>query len=231
MPPPTCWARSPPERRAALAGWWASRWAPASARPLPWMATWCGRAPVCRRRRNLELSLTRAESSKTRSPPAPSSRATAKRTGQEREVAAIAASAANDPVAAEVFTEIRPQPGRGAARRALHVRSPGDRAGRRHRAFGESLSGRSPGRSSEICAELRVSALGDHAPLVGAGAAWFERNAVPATAQTAATNAGPGRNNKAPRPSLRSLWHGWEASKAQFNDPLNRPRIGSVGCD
>lgn len=116
-----------------------------------------------------------------------------KRTGQEREVAAIAASAANDPVAAETFTEFGRNLG-VALRAVLSTFAP------RVIVLGGGIA-----RSANLflaaaqdevgdLAELRVSALGDHAPLVGAGAAWFQKsNAVPATAQTAATNAGPGQ--------------------------------------
>ncbi len=97
-------------------------------------------------------------------------------TGQEREVAAIAGSAAQDPVAKEVFAEFGTNLGTalrdvlaefrptaivlgGGIARSAHLFLPAAQA-----AIGNF-------------AEFRISSLGDHAPLVGAGAAWFESGA------------------------------------------------------
>jgi glucokinase len=95
------------------------------------------------------------------------------RTGQEREVAAIAGSAASDPVAAEVFSEFGRNLG-VALRTVLNCFEPkvivlGGGIARSAKLF-------LPTAQEEIgnVAELRISALGDRAPLVGAGAAWFE---------------------------------------------------------
>ena len=95
------------------------------------------------------------------------------RTGQEREVVAIARLAATESVAAEVFAEF----GRhlGVALRAV-LAGFGPQVivlgGGIARSAGLFL----PAAQGEIgnMAELRVSALGDNAPLVGAGAAWSE---------------------------------------------------------
>ena len=95
------------------------------------------------------------------------------RTGQEREVAAIAGLAAGEPAAAEVFSEFGRNLG-VALRTVLACFGPGVIAigGGIARSAGLFL----PAAQAEIgdFAELRISALGDHAPLVGAGAAWFE---------------------------------------------------------
>ena len=95
------------------------------------------------------------------------------RTGQEREVAAIAAAATDDPRAAEVFCEFGRNLGM-ALREVLSAFGPqaivlGGGIARSAHLF-------LPAAQGEIgdFAELRISALGDHAPLVGAGAAWFE---------------------------------------------------------
>jgi glucokinase len=96
------------------------------------------------------------------------------RTGEDREVAAIAASAAQDSIAAEVFSNF----GRtmGTALRTVLA------------AFGPQVIvlGGGISRSAHLFLaaaqaelesprmELRVSSLGEMAPLVGAGAAWFE---------------------------------------------------------
>ena len=95
------------------------------------------------------------------------------RAGQDGEVAAIAASAGSDPAAGEVFGEF----GRnlGVALRTV--------LGPFHPAV--IVLGGGIARSAQLflaaaqaeigdMAELRISALGDRAPLVGAGAAWFE---------------------------------------------------------
>jgi len=97
-----------------------------------------------------------------------------KRTGAEREVSAIAASAAGDPVAAEIFTEFGRNLGI-ALRTVLSVFGP------RVIVLGGGIARSAhlflPAAQGEIgnLAELRVSTLGDHAPLVGAGAAWVEK--------------------------------------------------------
>jgi glucokinase len=100
------------------------------------------------------------------------------RTGQDRDVAAIAASAAHDPTAAEVFSEF----GRnlGIALRTVLA------------AFGPQVVvlGGGISRSAHLFlpaaqqqigdfAELLISALGDRAPLIGAGAAWFKNEEGP----------------------------------------------------
>ena len=95
------------------------------------------------------------------------------RTGQQREVAAIAAAAATDTVASEVFAEFGRRLGRamkslftdfgpdvivvgGGIARSAHLFLPFAQ---------EQMKG--------SAVALRVSALGDSAPLVGAGVAWF----------------------------------------------------------
>jgi glucokinase len=94
------------------------------------------------------------------------------RTGQEREVSAIAASAGGDRVAAEVISEFGRNLG-AALREILSLFAPqaivlGGGISRSAHLFLATAQ-------SEMGAcELRISALGDHAPLVGAGAAWFE---------------------------------------------------------
>jgi glucokinase len=95
------------------------------------------------------------------------------RTGGEREVAAIAASAAGDPLAADVFSEFGRNLG-VALREVLSQFGPqaivlgGGIARSAHLflAAAQQEIGEVP--------QLRISSLGDHAPLVGAGAAWFE---------------------------------------------------------
>jgi glucokinase len=96
------------------------------------------------------------------------------RTGRALEVSAIAASAADDPAAEEVFTEFGLR--LGVALRAVLA------------AFGPQavVLGGGISRSAhlflpaaqdqfrDLQIELRVSALFDRAPLVGAGAAWFD---------------------------------------------------------
>ena len=95
------------------------------------------------------------------------------RTGQEREVAAIAASAASEPAAVEVFAEFGRNLG-VALRTVLECFGP------KVIVLGGGIARSAPlflpSAQAEIgsLAELHVSALGDHAPLVGAGAAWFE---------------------------------------------------------
>jgi glucokinase len=96
------------------------------------------------------------------------------RTGEDREVAAIAAAAARDAIAAQVFNDFGHTLG-SALRTVL--------AG-----FGPQVVvlGGGISRSAQLFlhaaqaeletprVELRVSSLGEIAPLVGAGAAWFE---------------------------------------------------------
>ncbi len=95
------------------------------------------------------------------------------RTGQKREVAAIAGLAASESAAAEVFAEF----GRNLG---IALRSVLQCFGPRVIVLGGGIA-RSAGlflaaAQAEVgdFAELRISALGDRAPLVGAGAAWFE---------------------------------------------------------
>ncbi len=95
------------------------------------------------------------------------------RTGIDREVVAIAGSAVREPLAAEVFAEFGRNLGI-ALRTVLGCFAPkvivlGGGIARSANLF-------VPAAQREVgdFAELRVSALGDHAPLVGAGAAWFD---------------------------------------------------------
>jgi glucokinase len=94
-------------------------------------------------------------------------------TGQEREVAAIAASAGQDPIAVQVFSAFGRNLG-VALRDVLAPFAPdavvlGGGIARSAHLF-------LPAAQGEIgtSVQLRISALGDHAALVGAGAAWFE---------------------------------------------------------
>jgi glucokinase len=96
------------------------------------------------------------------------------RTGEDREVAAIAVSAAQDAIAAEVFSEFGHTLGTGL-RTVLAEFSPqvivlGGGISRSAQLF-------LPAAQAELESprvELRVSSLDEIAPLVGAGAAWFE---------------------------------------------------------
>ena len=95
------------------------------------------------------------------------------RTGQEREVAAIAGLAATESAAAGVFSEFGRNLG-VALRTVLGCFEP------RVIVLGGGIARSAPlflpaaqGEIGEL-AELRISALQDRAPLVGAGAAWFE---------------------------------------------------------
>ncbi len=95
------------------------------------------------------------------------------RTGQEQEVAAIASSAHTECVAAEVFAEFGRNLG-VALRAVLAAFGPqvvvlGGGIARSAHLFLEAAQ-----REIGEIPELRISALGDHAPLVGAGAAWLE---------------------------------------------------------
>lgn len=114
------------------------------------------------------------------------------RTGQDREVAAIAAVAARDPVAAEVFSEFGRNLGL-ALRTVLSSFGPlvvvlGGGIARSAHLFLPAAQG-----AMGSLAQLRISALGDDAPLIGAGAAWFENEpAVPAvTPATVGTDRTP----------------------------------------
>ncbi len=95
------------------------------------------------------------------------------RTGQEREVVAIASAAAREPVAAEVFAAFGRNLG-VSLRAVLSTFAPqaivlGGGISRSAALFLAAAQ-------AEIgdFAQLRISALGDEAPLVGAGAAWLE---------------------------------------------------------
>jgi glucokinase len=95
------------------------------------------------------------------------------RTGQEREVVAIATAAVQEPVAAEVFAEF----GRNLGTSLRAVLSP---FAPQAIVLGGGISRSAhlflPAAQAEIgdFAQLRISDLGDEAPLVGAGAAWIE---------------------------------------------------------
>jgi glucokinase len=97
------------------------------------------------------------------------------RTGQVREVAAIAADAGNkDPVAIEVFTEFGVNLG-VALHSVLAVFAPqvivlGGGISRSAQLFLSTAQNQ----FTRFPAELRVSALGGNAPLVGGGAFWFD---------------------------------------------------------
>ncbi|HEY1896006.1 MAG TPA: ROK family protein [Terracidiphilus sp.] len=96
------------------------------------------------------------------------------RTGEDREVAAIAASAAQDAVAAEVFLDFGRTLGT-ALRTVLGAFGPqvivlgGGISRSAHLFLGAAQAELDTPR-----VELRVSLLGESAPLVGAGAAWFQ---------------------------------------------------------
>lgn len=124
------------------------------------------------------------------------------RTGREREVSAIAAAALQgdggqenqeprDPIAAEVFAEFGRNLG-VALRSVLAAFSPrvivlGGGIARSAELFLSEAQG-------EIgnLVQLRVSVLGDQAPLVGAGAAWFENpGPLAPVAESPATHADP----------------------------------------
>ncbi|MFZ0743507.1 MAG: ROK family protein [Terracidiphilus sp.] len=95
------------------------------------------------------------------------------RTGRDLEVAAIAAAAKNDPAAASVFTQFGRQLGL-ALRSLLSAFAPdvvvlGGGISRSSHLFLDAAQDQLKG----LPIELRVSTLGAHAPLVGAGVAWF----------------------------------------------------------
>ena len=114
------------------------------------------------------------------------------RSGEDREVSTIASAANHDPVAAGVFQDF----GRslGTALRAVlapfepEVIVLGGGISRAAQFFLDAAQ-------AELAAlrtELRVSSLGEIAPLVGAGAAWFEaEGGVPSTPEGAITRAVP----------------------------------------
>ena len=95
------------------------------------------------------------------------------RTGQQREVAFIAAAAATDPAASEVFAEFGRHLGR-TLKSLLFPFAPDvvvlgggiSRAAALFLPFAQE-------QLEDVKLTLRVSALGDRAPLVGAGVAWF----------------------------------------------------------
>jgi glucokinase len=100
------------------------------------------------------------------------------RTGEEREVAAIASGANENPAAVEIFTEF----GRrlGVLLRELFSAFAPDVV-----VLGGGIARSAPlflavaqDQVKEIPIELRISALGDPAPLVGAGVAWFADSTV-----------------------------------------------------
>ena len=106
------------------------------------------------------------------------------RTGQEREVVAIASAAAREAVAAEVFAEFGRNLG-VSLRAVLATFAP------QAIVLGGGISRSAPlflpAAQAEIgdFAELRISALGDQAPLVGAGAAWLEAEGLESGVQAA----------------------------------------------
>jgi glucokinase len=96
-------------------------------------------------------------------------------TGKEREVAEIAAGAAQDPAAVEVFQEFGRDLGR-VLRTLLHDFAP------EVVVIGGGISHAAdlflPAAHCElqgVALQLRISVLGDRAPLVGAGVSWFSR--------------------------------------------------------
>ena len=96
------------------------------------------------------------------------------RTGQEREVAAIAAAASTEPAAAEVFNKFGHDLG-VALRTVLSSFAPDViviGGGIAKSAYLFLSAGQDE--LSNLGAQLRISVLGDQAPLVGAGAAWFQ---------------------------------------------------------
>ena len=95
------------------------------------------------------------------------------RTGEEKEVAEIAAGAANDPAAMEVFAEFGRNLGR-VVRIKLHDFAP------EVIVLGGGIAHSSPlflaaaqRELEELKVELRISLLWEKAPLVGAAVAWF----------------------------------------------------------
>lgn len=98
-------------------------------------------------------------------------------TGHEREVAEIAAGAAQDPAAVQVFQEFGRDLGR-VLRGLLHDFAP------EVVVLGGGISHAAPlflpaahRELRGLALQLRISLLGDRAPLVGAGASWFSRTA------------------------------------------------------
>jgi glucokinase len=106
-------------------------------------------------------------------------RAYTSRTGQKRKVIDIAAAAANDPVAVEVFREFGHELGR-ALRQTLALFSPDVVV------FGGGISSAADlflaateYELRDLKLPLRVSTLQDSAPLVGAGFAWPKSISIP----------------------------------------------------
>ena len=110
------------------------------------------------------------------------------RTGQEREVAVIAGSAEQDPVARQVFTGFGRNLG-VALREVLGVFGPdvivlGGGIARSAHLFLAAAQ-----EEMGDFAQVRISALGDRAPLVGAGAAWLRsQQEEPALHQSASAD-------------------------------------------
>jgi glucokinase len=93
--------------------------------------------------------------------------------GVDREVAAIAAGAADDPAAVKVFAEFGRDLGR-ALRSLLNEFAPDAVVLGGGISHGANLFLPAAKRELEgLAMQLRVSSLGDRAPLVGAGVAWF----------------------------------------------------------
>jgi glucokinase len=100
-------------------------------------------------------------------------------TGQEREVAAIASGAADNPAAVKVFAEFGRDLGR-VLRSLLNEFAPDAVVLGGGISHGADLFLAAAQREVRgLAMQLRVSSLGDRAPLVGAGVAWFVRSATP----------------------------------------------------
>jgi glucokinase len=103
------------------------------------------------------------------------------RTGKDAEVSAIAASAASNPVAAAVFSEFGSHLGQALrfvlAKFAPQVVVLGGGISRSAQLFVPAAQQELEG----LGIELRIAQLMDHAPLTGAGAAWFAANKVTLT--------------------------------------------------
>jgi glucokinase len=98
------------------------------------------------------------------------------RTGVEREVAAIAAGASSDPAAVAVFKDFGVNLGR-VLRALLSEFAPevvvlGGGIARSAHLFLPAAQGELKG----LSIELRISSLGDCAPLIGAGVSWFAQS-------------------------------------------------------
>lgn len=100
-------------------------------------------------------------------------------TALDREVAAIAAGAANDPAAVKVFAEFGRDLGR-VLRSLLNEFAPDAVVLGGGISHGANLFLPAAQRELQgLAMQLRVSSLGDRAPLVGAGVAWFAEHATP----------------------------------------------------